>query len=568
MSLHHTQRIHRLVNLEILSRVLSRVLFVIGITIYFTTTATTLGLAADPPTGVTSHARQVTPVELNASLFKKATDIEAWITSKKRQDMQAHGWQMFAACMGLTDQRDPFDLSQFLRVYDTWQSIDDVLVGAEANASATAGASKAAVAKRTESFVRRLKPVTQLRVRKAADGPSASTNPPASTLVSDVRYSPSLASDIISFVIKPGEAETSPDYYVLRSRRDELRKSMKPLDKWEWNEDEDNFPNLHAVMLKPSYSIISHQGPTVLTYWSEDVKVTNPKNDTEWQPPQNAPGVANERWWEAEVVVVPELTVTSANRPKVYDRFGQILPVVSLRAFHYFKLTADQADALNETRDELHLPNKAEAGDFAVLVAMHVATHEISDWTWQTFWWSPMRINTAKQLNDWGVPDDVAEMFYEPRRGTELLAHFRLAIGYSFVEGKVGNDFVPQPNQPSIICSNPYLEGPFGPANFGGVDRFLTDEKVLPGSSHRTHLGVKSNCVSCHRAAAYPAFLGATPPQNYPQQPDPLMNYVDYGFLKGDEETLFKDRVKTNYIWSVANKVSEKDFGTAPPPKK
>ena len=31
----------------------------------------------------------------------------------------------------------------------------------------------------------------------------------------------------------------------------------------------------------------------------------------------------------------------------------------------------------------------AAAGDYAVLVAMHVNTREIANWTWQTFWWQP-----------------------------------------------------------------------------------------------------------------------------------------------------------------------------------
>ena len=28
-------------------------------------------------------------------------------------------------------------------------------------------------------------------------------------------------------------------------------------------------------------------------------------------------------------------------------------------------------------------------GDYAILVAMHVAGREIARWTWQTFWWTP-----------------------------------------------------------------------------------------------------------------------------------------------------------------------------------
>src|SRR5204863_3687850 len=57
-------------------------------------------------------------------------------------------------------------------------------------------------------------------------------------------------------------------------------------------------------------------------------------------------------------------------------------PLASL--IHY-RLTAADAAALNDESPA----NRASAGDFALLVAMHVAGRETARWTWQTFWWTP-----------------------------------------------------------------------------------------------------------------------------------------------------------------------------------
>ena len=117
------------------------------------------------------------------------------------------------------------------------------------------------------------------------------------------------------------------------------------------------------------------------------------------------------------------------------------------------------------------------------------------------------------------------------------LSYFRGAVGYSSLF-KGGED---PAFSPPVICSNPYLEGPFGPADQSGVDRFIPQKG-------RASIGLKSNCVSCHRAAAY---LNAP----IPNQPD--INYWDFGLLDPRREDVFKNRLKTNYIWGLANTASE-----------
>src|SRR3954470_7927962 len=51
----------------------------------------------------------------------------------------------------------------------------------------------------------------------------------------------------------------------------------------------------------------------------------------------------------------------------------------------YYRLSNADATELNASKPG----TDAAAGDFAILVAMHVSGREISRWTWQTFWWTP-----------------------------------------------------------------------------------------------------------------------------------------------------------------------------------
>ena len=55
--------------------------------------------------------------------------------------------------------------------------------------------------------------------------------------------------------------------------------------------------------------------------------------------------------------------------------------VVSVNAFYNLTLTADEATSFNGALGR----NSAQAGDYGVLVAMHMSTKEIANWTWQTF---------------------------------------------------------------------------------------------------------------------------------------------------------------------------------------
>ncbi|WP_027584616.1 hypothetical protein [Bradyrhizobium sp. Ai1a-2] len=74
-----------------------------------------------------------------------------------------------------------------------------------------------------------------------------------------------------------------------------------------------------------------------------------------------------------------------------------------LNAFYYVQIDAAEAATIN-TLSKLAGTAAVQAGDFQVLVTMHITTKEIANWTWATFWWQ----NGKNPPNDF--PGSVADM--------------------------------------------------------------------------------------------------------------------------------------------------------------
>jgi hypothetical protein len=143
----------------------------------------------------------------------------------------------------------------------------------------------------------------------------------------------------------------------------------------------------------------------------------------------------------------------------------------------------------------------AKAGDYVILVAMHVAGREITRWTWQTFWWTPTP-------DDPKLPSSTAIAGLRPSALTGAARNYAMAIGYDMTtpsQPNVGG----QNAGDAIYTYNPYLEARFGPEN-------LTDS--LPGDGpdgkpSANNVGVNCNCMSCHVRANYNPNNLATAPE-------------------------------------------------------
>jgi hypothetical protein len=133
----------------------------------------------------------------------------------------------------------------------------------------------------------------------------------------------------------------------------------------------------------------------------------------------------------------------------------------------------------------------AAAGDYAVLIAMHVAGREIARWTWQTFWWTPTP-------GDPQFPSSASIAGLRPAQLLGAPGNYAMSLAYDMVT----------PGQPNaggtnsgnaIYAYNPYLEARFGPQS-------LPDSEMgydPSGQPAPNNVGVECNCMSCHSRANY-----------------------------------------------------------------
>jgi hypothetical protein len=215
-----------------------------------------------------------------------------------------------------------------------------------------------------------------------------------------------------------------------------------------------------------------------------------------------------------------------------------------LNDFIHFKITKEQAVSYNKEikgdieqksistseKKKLLQESLSEEGDVALLVGMHVATKEIKRWVWQTYWWSPTPLTPATPSSN-----DIASS----RNGIKLQGaanHYAMGVVYSMLipaqpyeGGKSEGELV--------VAFNPYLESGFGEGTFSGSTSYVYNN----GNKIKTDLGVTTNCMTCHMAAAQDV-------TNYDSKYNGIYfgdSYISY------KNPLFKDKLMFDFAWSV-----------------
>ncbi len=270
------------------------------------------------------------------------------------------------------------------------------------------------------------------------------------------------------------------------------------------NQSLQNFPNT-SVAIKPTYLFAYANQPTQLQYW------TGAANS-------NTPTTPQYGTWTDWLWVVPPNIDPATFKQQQNDGH----PVVSVNDFYHFPLTPADFTASNDPLNGATLfPNNPLSqsgfapGDYAILVAMHVATREVPTWTWQTFWWT---LDTPQ------IPAPIKSKIRSP------FNHYQTAVAYSYTA-----DGLNSPTSLPTLCFNPYLETGFGNSTF-----------VYPGQ-----LGTESNCISCHRAAVWPAIPPASAPAGSINP-----GYVADGVINPGDPYLFSGQTKTDFLWGVQNNVA------------
>jgi hypothetical protein len=215
------------------------------------------------------------------------------------------------------------------------------------------------------------------------------------------------------------------------------------------------------------------------------------------------------------------LTPVTITDPNIQPTQAQIeAATCNLSDFIYFKMDSVMAAYVNGFSDG---EQTLVEGDVAILMGMHVATKEISNWTWQTFYWDP---NPA-------APNFPGTNRGKPAQITGAPAHYSAAQAYAMLA----------PNQPisggkndptfkTVIAYNPYLEAHFDFRPLNPPNRYDTAFQY----------GIQTNCMSCHAMAT-------TNPSGR------TARYTTDQYIDMSDTTYFKSLVQLDFAWSIQGNI-------------
>lgn len=393
--------------------------------------------------------------------FQPKATVEAWVAEADTKSMMGHAWELWGA---LTSPSGQELNGQGMPVYETWYDRDEALAP-----PAAPGLLRAARRRRNFEPPRQLIHSGALRRQAIRLGATPDADRPVFTLFDNVKYN----REIYAHIQDPANRYYDPAVLqALNSGWGDTPLADRKLK---------DFPDT-SVMLKPVYIYASATAPTQTGIW------TGPADST--TPSTPSPGS-----WTSQVWVIP-----AGFRADGFDPGG--LPTVPIERFFALKLTAAEVNFLQQ---QSVVPASARPGDFMLLVAMHVSSREIDNWTWQTFWWTFRRPT---------VPEPIRGRVAAP------FDNYQPMVSYSFLTAE------DNPDSLNAVCFNPYLEAGFDNAVF-----------AKPGQ-----LGIESNCMSCHRCAAWP---GAS------------SKYIANGAIDPGDPFFFTGTTKTDFLWGIPFGVSQ-----------
>lgn len=430
--------------------------------------------------------------------------VEGWIASQQVDSIRAHGWDVWASITSPSGQGR-------LPVWETWYSGHEVY---EEQPSLAANATRAAFRdfERPQQFHH----VARMQGLRAGHIPIDR----AEAITSFNRYTRSLAEYVWNHRFN--------DAAVLNGINARFDSLNTPIAERQISLSRDSV-DASEIALKPVFQFITGDSASAIPFWAGngDAATTDSANPT----PDS---------WKQGVVVDP----TGKLRPgtkvwmSVNGQPADSLVVVPLATFYHIRLTA--ADSANYSHfaetsgDDVGQGNKGDSasvaamvrpGNIALLVAMHVTTKEISNWTWQTFWWSPDAGDSTKAV---GRPASV--------RG--VWRNYLMNVAYYMVTPPGSSTGTPH------IAYNPYLE-----TNLSGS--FTNDQGQTVNWT-----GVTTNCMSCHRMATWGNLArGANQfPTGAP--------YVNNGQINPADSTFFAGYTKLDFLWSVTRAQFRTDSAT------
>ncbi len=265
-----------------------------------------------------------------------------------------------------------------------------------------------------------------------------------------------------------------------------------------------------SFALKPVFQFISGNQPTAIPYWAgvtvySSANLTNPEPAT-WR--QCVIVDPTGKLQPGTMVAMPCNAETGKKWPVIaLDRFYSIqIDSAQAASFSQFAETSGDDVGKNDKTDADSIKAMVQPGNIALLTAMHVTGKEIINWTWQSFWWSPN-------------PNDPVFGNDRPATLPAPWSNYNMTTAYYMV----APSSAPNSGEP-LISYNPYLE-----TNLSGT---LT--AAVGSKTPIQWYGVFSNCMSCHRGAAWDH-----------------STYVPNGFVDIRDSILFHNKTKTDFLWSI-----------------
>lgn len=418
-------------------------------------------------------ANVVIPQPLAYAAFPvDSNTINGWISAVDTVSIRRHAWELWA---GLTAMTDQVYLGDTLPVYETWLSRFEVygnIAGLDRQTVATQGR---AVDRGFHSPVQFHHPALNAQ----SGGGSAEQD---EQVVAGVKYNMASAMHVWTHNYTDSATLTALNTSFTADTPVANRQII-------------GFPD-SAIATKPVYWMVADSGLTVMPYWAGPSASLDPS-----QPEPST--------WTQFVAVDPtgaqvgDTVTVQSDSGRTYQA-----RVIGLSDFYSFALTQDEVnDILNTTNQALDLETandtidviiggqqvrqQVAVGDYAVLVAMHVSTKEIGNWTWQTFWWTPNAQSDP-------LATDKPASVQGPFRNFAMLQAYYMTV----------------PSGPSAgqdqVAFNPYLETAFADS------------------------GTVSNCMTCHRMASWSTNA-----------------YLFAGNINPADPALFGTVTKLDFLWSV-----------------
>lgn len=446
-------------------------------------------------TTTTTDAGTVTYVAIDPSVFASAATINGWINANPidQAAIDAHRWSIW---QGMTAPSGQTLNGTPLPVWETWYDTTTVFADAvlPVNASAAVKGSRLADLSQVHEKRRFTRPVQNVKhgVRTGTNGQLAGA------VLSFNRFTQEMRDHI-----------WKNQYYnssVLTALNQKFDQDGTPIGQRTVLQ----FPD-HSIALKPVFWIADATTTTPMPYWNGTGTnaTSNPQNPT----PDT---------WKQCVLLDPTGTATNQNPitcngatiPGGQYQVVKINKDPSQSGLYAFQLTAAEATQLNtllgNDLGQMYGLSTLEAGDYAIFVATHVATREIDNWTWQTFWYTPTPSAMPSQPpGAQGAPSSISAPWN----------NYASCTAYYMVTPP--ND----PNGQQFLCYNPYLE-----TGLTGLDN--KDQSITDG------VGIQTNCMTCHRAAVWNP-SNANPPYA-----------IDFN-LDPSDPLWFKGVTKLEFSWAT-----------------